>query len=105
VADGPATYTATFSVDATVPVISGVDVKPRPDWVTIGWTTNEPTDTQVAYGTTPAYGTFTPLDRELRTQHTVTIRNLARKTTYHFQILSRDASGNLGTWAGSFQTK
>ena len=105
VADGPATYTATFSVRSTVPEISGIDVKPRADWVTIAWTTNEPTDAQVAYGTTSAYGTLTPSDRVLRTQHTVTIRNLARKTTYHFQILSRNASGDLGTWAGSFQTK
>jgi hypothetical protein len=105
VADGPATYTATFSVRSTVPEISGIDVKPRTDWVTIAWTTNEPTDAQVAYGTTSAYGTLTPSDRVLRTQHTVTIRNLARKTTYHFQILSRNASGDLGTWAGSFQTK
>jgi glucose/arabinose dehydrogenase/PKD repeat protein len=105
VADGPATYTAAFTVDRTVPVISGVDVKPRPGWVTIAWTTNEPTDAQVAYGTTPAFGSHTLLDRQLSTQHTVTIRDLARKATYHFQILSRDASGNLGTWAGSFQSK
>jgi glucose/arabinose dehydrogenase/PKD repeat protein len=105
VADGPATYTATFRVVPSAPGVSGVDVKPRTDWVTIGWTTNEPTDTQVAYGTTAAYGTLTPPDHALRTQHTVTIRNLARKTTYHFQILSRNASGVLGTSAGSFQTK
>ena len=57
--------------------------------------------TPVAYGTTPAFGGLTPLDLQLSTQHTVTIRDLARKATYHFQILSRDASGNLGTWAGS----
>jgi hypothetical protein len=41
----------------------------------------------------------------LKTQHSVTISGLARKTSYFFQILSPDATGNLGTAQGSFRTK
>lgn len=105
VANQPATYTATFAVDTTVPVISNVAARPGPGRVTISWSTNEPTDVQVEYGLTPAYGSATPLDRELSTQHSVTISGLARKTTYHFQILSHDAAGNLDSSLSSFRTK
>ncbi|HMG29493.1 MAG TPA: PKD domain-containing protein [Jiangellaceae bacterium] len=105
VATGPTTYTATFAVDTTVPVISNAVARPGPARVTISWSTNEPTDAQVEYGLTPAYGSATPLDRELSTQHSVTITGLARKTTYHFQILSHDAAGNLDSWPSSFRTK
>ncbi|HEX6234308.1 MAG TPA: PQQ-dependent sugar dehydrogenase [Jiangellaceae bacterium] len=105
VADQPSTYTATFALDTTGPAISNVTSKPGPGWVTITWTTSEPADRQIQYGQTEAYGSFTPLDRTLATQHSVTISGLARKTTYFFQILSRDATGNLGTSSGSFRTK
>jgi len=105
VATEPAAYTATFVLDTTGPVISNVAAKPGPGWVTISWTTNEPADSQIDYGRTESYGSTTALDRTLKTQHSVTISGLARKTTYFFQILSRDATGNLGTSRGSFRTK
>jgi len=106
VANQPSTYTATFALDTTGPVISNVNTRPGPGTVTISWTTNEPADHQVEYRrTTEASWSSTPLDRTLRTQHSVAISGLARKTMYQFQILSRDATGNLGTSSGSFKTK
>ena len=105
VADQPSTYIATFGLDTAGPTISNVTSRPGPGWVTITWTTNEPADSQIEYGRTEAYGSFTPLDRALVTQHSVTISGLARKSTYFFQLLSRDAAGNLGTSSGSFRTK
>jgi glucose/arabinose dehydrogenase len=105
VADQPSTYTATFALDTTGLAISNVTSRPGPGWVTITWTTSEPADSQIQYGLTEAYGSFTPLDRALATQHSVTISGLARKSHYYFQILSRDAAGNLGTSNGSFRTK
>jgi glucose/arabinose dehydrogenase len=105
VADQPSTYTATFALDTTGPAISNVTSRPGPGWVTITWTTSEPADHQIEYGRTEAYGSSTPLDRALATQHSVTISGLARKATYFFQILSNDAAGNLGTARGSFRTK
>jgi glucose/arabinose dehydrogenase len=105
VANQPTTYTATYKLDTTGPVISNITTRPGPGWVTISWATNEPADRQVEYGRTESYGSSTPLDRTLRTEHSVTISGLARKGTHYFQILSRDANGNLGTARGSFQTK
>jgi glucose/arabinose dehydrogenase len=105
VATQPSSYTATFVPDTAGPVISNVTTRPGPGWVTISWTTNEPADRQIEYGRTEAYGSSTPLDRTLKTQHSVTISGLARKATYYVQILSRDTNGNLGTSRGSFQTK
>ena len=105
VANQASTYTATFALDASGPVVSNVTSRPGAGWVTISWTTNEPADSQVDYGRTEAYGSTTALDRTLKTQHSVTISGLARKTAYFFQILSRDATGNLGTSRGSFRTK
>jgi glucose/arabinose dehydrogenase len=101
----PAAYTATFVLDTTGPAISNVTAKPGPGWATISWTTSEPADRQIEYGRTEAYGSSTTWDRTLKTQHSVTISGLARKATYFFQILSRDANGNLGASRGSFQTK
>ncbi|HEY9377223.1 MAG TPA: PQQ-dependent sugar dehydrogenase [Jiangellaceae bacterium] len=103
VANSPTTYVATYAIDTTVP-ITNVIVRPGPGRVTISWSTNEPTDSQVRYGVT-GYTNETPLDRELGTQHSVSINGLARRTTYVFQILSRDATGNLGSAEGSFRTK
>jgi hypothetical protein len=105
VADQPSTYTATFAPDSTGPVVSNVTAKPGPGWVTISWTTSEPADRQIEYGRTEAYGSSTIWDRTLSIQHSVTISGLARKATYFFQVLSRDATGNLGTAQGSFRTK
>jgi glucose/arabinose dehydrogenase/PKD repeat protein len=103
--DSSATYTAAFALDTTVPEISNVVARPGPGRVTITWATNEPTDSQVEYGLTQAYGTATPLNRQLTTQHSVSITGLARKTTYYFQVLSRDTAGNLDSLPSSFRTK
>jgi hypothetical protein len=73
--------------------------------VTITWRTDIPADSQVQYGPTTAYGSTTPLDRTLVTSHSVTITALARKTPYRFQVLSRDAAGQLSSATGSFVTK
>jgi hypothetical protein len=73
--------------------------------VTITWTTDVPADSQVQYGPTLAYGSSTPLDRTLVSNHSVTITGLARKTQYFFQVLSRDAVGSLSSATGNFRTK
>ncbi|HEU4542351.1 MAG TPA: PQQ-dependent sugar dehydrogenase [Jiangellaceae bacterium] len=109
VANSSTTYTATFALDATVPVVSNVVARPGPGRVTISWSTNEPSDSQVEYGRTTGYGSFAPPlqpDRTLTTQHSITITGLDRKTTYFYRVLSRDAAGNLGSSLGSsFRTK
>jgi chitodextrinase len=59
----------------------------------------------VQYGVSPSYGSTTSLDRTLVTNHSVTITGLARKTQYHFQVVSNDASGNPSSFPGRFTTK
>jgi hypothetical protein len=48
--------------DTTPPVISNVAAEGiTSSRATITWATNENSDSQVEYGTTPAYGQWTPL--------------------------------------------
>jgi len=60
----------------------------------ITWTTDEPATSQVEYGVTPDYGSFTVLDTTLVTAHTVTLHGLLPNTTYHYRVISKDASDN-----------
>ena len=101
----PATYTATYQLRPGGPVISQVVARPVAGRVTITWTTDVPADSQVQYGTTTPYSGATTLDRTLVTRHSVTINDLARKTPYFFQVLSRDGAGNLASATGTFTTK
>jgi glucose/arabinose dehydrogenase len=98
-------YTATYRVRVGGPVISQLAARPGPGRVTITWTTDVEADSQVRYGLTTAYGSTTDLNRTLVTTHSVTINTLARRTTYHYQVLSRDASGQLSSATGTFRTK
>jgi hypothetical protein len=90
---GPVTPT-----DTTAPVISGVSAgSPGPTSVTIGWGTNEVSDSQVEYGLTTGYGSSTTLDTSLVTFHSVGLTGLSAGTLYHYRVKSRDAAGNLAT--------
>jgi hypothetical protein len=64
---------------------------------TIGWTTNNPADSQVQYGPTTAYGVMTTLNSTPTTSHSVSLGGLTAGTVYHYQVMSRDAAGNLVT--------
>ncbi len=81
--------------DTTPPVISSVVATPlNGTSVRITWTTNEPADRQVEYGTTVSYGNVTAVDTTLSTTHAVVLSGLQPATTYHFRVRSRDAAGN-----------
>jgi glucose/arabinose dehydrogenase/PKD repeat protein len=105
VANSAGSYTATYRVRVGGPVISQLAARPGPGRVTITWTTDVPADSQVRYGLTTAYGSTTDLIRTLVTTHSMTINTLARRTTYQYQVLSRDASGQLSSATGTFRTK
>ena len=102
-ASGP--YLATYQVRTGGPVITQVSTREGPGRVTITWTTDVPSDSQVRYGPTTGYGSSTPVDRTLVTSHSVTITGLARKTQYFFQVLSRDQVGSLSSATSNFRTK
>ena len=81
--------------DVTAPTISQITTAVTAAGAVIGWTTNEPSDTQVEYGLTKSYGAQAPLNAALQTSHTQTIGGLRPGTWYHFRVRSRDAAGNL----------
>lgn len=85
----------TTTPDTTAPTISLITSSTSTTTAIVMWNTNERSDSQIAYGTTTAYGATTTLNTSLGLFHTVTITGLTSGTTYHFQVLSRDASGNL----------
>jgi hypothetical protein len=82
--------------------ISGVTVTAiSASGATINWTTNKGGDSQVAYGLSAAYGSSGILNSSLVTSHAITLAGLAASTTYHYQAVSRDASG-LAAVSGDF---
>jgi len=82
--------------DTTPPVISGVSSSSVTDSAaTIGWATDEASDTQVEYGTTTSYGSSSTLNPSMVTGHSVSLSSLASNTTYNYRVRSRDAAGNL----------
>jgi len=88
----------TSLADIIPPNISAVRVNPIGYYsATITWTTNEPADSQIEYGVTPAYGSFTSLDSSLTTGHGQTVNSLSPSTLYYYRVLSKDGSSNLAT--------
>lgn len=82
--------------DTTPPVISGVaSGSLTQNSATVSWTTNEPADTQVEYGTTTAYGSTTTLNAALVISHSQVVAGLTAGTLYHYRVRSKDATGNL----------
>ncbi|NKE71368.1 fibronectin type III domain-containing protein [Candidatus Manganitrophus noduliformans] len=94
------------TADTTPPVISGIGVGGvTSSGAVLSWSTNEPADTQVEYGTTTAYGTSTGVVSTLVTSHAQSLTGLLPATLYHYRVRSRDAAGNLAVSNnGSFTT-
>ena len=99
---------ATFSTTADIaaPVISAIGVGTiTGTTAVVTWSTNEVSDSQVEYGLTTAYGSTTTLDASRVSTHSVSLSGLTLSTSYHYRVLSRDATGNLATSSdGTFTT-
>jgi len=100
--DAAGLSTTSSSISVTVnnvvspPVISSINAGSLSSTgAVITWTTNTASSSQVAYGTTTSYGTLSPLNSALVTSHSVTLSGLTPSTTYHYQVQSKDSSGNL----------
>jgi len=90
--------------DTTPPVISAVAASSISSaGATIGWTTDEPSDSQVEYGLTTTYGSTSAANSSLVTTHSVAL-GLSASTTYHYRVRSRDAAGNLAVSADATLT-
>ena len=86
--------TSPLSPDTTPPVLSSIQsTNITSSGASITWSTNEASDTQVEYGTTTAYGNWTPLNASLLTAHSVSLSGLQGNTSYNYRVKSRDAAG------------
>jgi len=84
--------------DTTPPVISTISSSAvTQTTATVSWTTNEAADSQISYGVTTIYGSQTSLNSSLVTSHSISLTGLSANTVYHYQVLSKDAAGNLAS--------
>ena len=87
-----------IGTDTTPPAISAITATSiTSSGVSITWSTNEPSDSQVQYGTTSAYGSSTSLNSSLITTHAQSLTGLLSSTTYHYRVISKDAAANVAT--------
>jgi hypothetical protein len=81
--------------DTTPPVITAVGAGSITSTsAAISWSTDTPSNSQVEYGTTAAYGSSTLLDPTAVISHTQSLSELQSATTYHYRVKSTDEAGN-----------
>ena len=90
-------YTATYAADTTAPAISAVNAVAAADGTaTVTWTTDEPSDSLVEYGTSAALGQNAS-DGVAVTAHRVVLNGLVPGATYRYRVHSADGSDNVTT--------
>jgi fibronectin type 3 domain-containing protein len=98
--DGAGNYSARTTalatpVDNVPPAISEVrEENITSEGASIRWSTDEASDSMIEYGLTTGYGSATPLDAAMVTDHAVTLGGLSPASLYHYRVISADASGN-----------
>ncbi|MEO8289285.1 MAG: N,N-dimethylformamidase beta subunit family domain-containing protein, partial [Chloroflexota bacterium] len=104
-------YQAVYAVDTTPPAISAVSVVPGSGGTaTVGWTTDEASNSRVDYGTSAGSLNLNAADSALVTNHSIVLSGLNVNTTYYYRVTSADAASNTSTYpapndpAASFTT-
>ncbi len=83
------------AADTTAPLISQVAATDITDsTATIQWSTDELSDSRVEYGLTIAYGSMTPLDTAMVSQHSLGLSGLMPGSLYHYRVQSTDGTSN-----------
>jgi hypothetical protein len=72
--------------------ISSVSATASVTSATVTWTTPSEATSQVEYGLTTAYGTFSPFDATLVTNHSVTLNGLTPGRQYFYRVTSTNAN-------------
>ena len=88
-----APVSVTVANPTAAPSITNVAATGSANGATVTWTTDLPSDSQVEYGTTTAYGSLTTLDTARVTAHGQTVSGLAPDTLYHYRVKSRQTTG------------
>ncbi len=94
----PGNYAATYAPDTTPPVITSLAAVPDNDGTAeITWTTNEPADSLVEYGTSPGSLVLSASSATLVTAHGISLSGLLPDTTYYYRATSADEADNPAT--------
>jgi peroxiredoxin len=64
---------------------------------TISWKTDEKAVSQVKYGSSQSYEYSSAVTGEAKTEHSIFLTGLSMGTSYHLQLISTDAAGNVMT--------
>ena len=92
-------YAVTYAPDETGPVITNVSALADPAGTAlITWTTDEPSDSQVDYGTTQDTLGTAVSNASLVTSHQINLTGLTHSQTYYYRVISTDSSDNLTTY-------
>lgn len=76
------------------PTILSIDVSSiTENSATVAWTLDEPSSGKVKYGTKDKYGDSTQEVTDLETSHSQELTGLEPDTTYHYRVVSTDATG------------
>ncbi len=93
-----------FYYDTFGPIISSISSgTPSTTSATITWTTNENATSNVEYGKTIAYGTWSNSSANTTT-HSRTLSSLSSSTIYYYRVLSFDQAGNQNSSEGGTGT-
>ena len=92
-------YAVTFAPDLTGPVITNVSALPDPAGTAlVAWTTDEPSNSRVDYGTTPDTLGAAVSNASLVTSHQINLTGLTHSQAYYYRVTSADSSGNHTTF-------
>lgn len=81
--------------DITAPTTSGVASQIGSTEAQITWSTNEPSLSWMLYGASSSYGSE-KLGTTYVSSHSVSLTGLSASTVYHYQIKTKDSTGNIG---------
>ncbi|MBI5201770.1 MAG: fibronectin type III domain-containing protein [Elusimicrobia bacterium] len=84
------------------PVITNVTAVPSNTGVSVSWTTDRISHSQVEYGATASYGKLSYQSTATGLQHNVVVSNLTAGTAYHYRVLSKDDATGLTGVSGDF---
>ena len=93
----PAGASYSWSVDTIAPSTQAILASSlTASSAVITWTSNEPSTTQVRYGSGGVLSKSTSENMQLTTSHSITLTGLTAFTVYTYQVVSHDAAGNTG---------